>query len=57
MLHSHFIASLLRLAVRCHATLAHDPNCVFMAGLAADQLFPITATRRSAAITTQESTQ
>lgn len=56
MPHSHFITSLLlRLAVRCHAILAHDPNCLLMAGLVADQ-FSL-PTRRSAATTTKESTQ
>lgn len=52
MLHSHLISLLWQ---HCHAILARDPNCLFMAGLVADQ-FSL-PTRRQAAITTKESTQ
>jgi hypothetical protein len=51
MLHSHFAL----LWQHCHAILARDPNCLFMAGLVADQ-FSL-PTRRQAATTTKESTQ
>lgn len=50
MLHSHFAL----LWQHCHAILARDPNCLFMAGLVADQ-FSL-PTRRSAATTKGEHT-